>query len=104
MYNGFSIIALNLQESIFYFGSFDFLRFPLSYRSSSTFLKSNFSEITQQNFKSNIYSERTIFTLLEIVFTLKFCRPIFVKFYFKKVEQEHGLINGNGYVKSKELQ
>ena len=63
-----------------------------------TFLKSNFSKITQQNFKVNKYSERTRFALLENVFTWKFCRTVFEKFYFKKPEQEqYG--NGNKWYK-----
>ena len=48
----------------------------------------------------NIYSEREIFILLENVFTIKFCRVIFEKFDFQKVERE---LYGNG-AKSKELQ
>ena len=42
----------------------------------------------------------TLFTLLENVFTTKFCRVVFEKFDFQKLEPER---NGNG-TKSKELQ
>ena len=57
------------------------------YRSRSTFWKSNFSKTIRQNFKVNVYSEREIFTLLENVFTIKFCRVVFEKFDLQKVER-----------------
>ena len=66
------------------------------YSSLSTFWKSNFLKTTRQNFKVNVYSERELFTLLENVYTIKFCRIVFEKFDFQKVERErYG--NGNGY-------
>ena len=61
---------------------------PLPDRCRSTFWKSNFSKTIRQNFKVNVYSERAIFTLLENVFTIKFCRVIFEKFDFQKVKRE----------------
>ena len=58
------------------------------YRSRSTFWKSNFSKSIRQNFKVNVYSVREIYTLLENVFTIKFCRMDFEKFDLQKVERE----------------
>ena len=42
----------------------------------------------------NIYSERTRFTILQNVFTLKCCQATYEKFHFKK--------NGTGNVRERE--